>query len=105
MHERSLLHIAGRPRVERTPNIKRMVVTLEVSKFSGWLNAGAICRTERTAYDARVGRREGGRRPRRKQRAGKSSTVDWGQATGRETYMFYVPNVEHVAHVCDLPRV
>ena len=46
-----------------------MVVTLEVSKLSGWLNADASCRVEGRAYDAErgvgSGRREGvGRRQR-----------------------------------------
>ena len=41
-----------------------MSVTLEVLKFSGWLNAVGVacCRAERRAYDAggiRAGRREG----------------------------------------------
>ena len=53
---------------ERTENMARMVVTLDVSKLSGWLNADAPCRVERRAYDAErgVGRgREGvGRRQR-----------------------------------------
>ena len=29
-----------------------MSVTLDVSKLSGWLNATALCRVERGAYDA-----------------------------------------------------
>eukprot|EP00964_Phaeocystis_antarctica_P163674 scaffold140269_cov184-Phaeocystis_antarctica.AAC.1 len=29
-----------------------MVVTLDVSKLSGWLNAVALCRVEKRAYDA-----------------------------------------------------
>ena len=37
---------------ERTLNMERMSVTLEVSKLSGWLNAYARCRVERRAYDA-----------------------------------------------------
>ena len=57
-----------RARAERTPNMVCMVVTLDVSKLSGWLNADAYCRVERRAYDAErgVGRgREGvGRRQR-----------------------------------------
>jgi hypothetical protein len=49
-------HARGRPdsrpggrraRAERTWNIDRMVVTLEVSRLSGWLNADAVCRVER----------------------------------------------------------
>jgi len=54
---------------ERTLNIWFMVVTLDVSKLSGWLNADADCRVERRAYDAGrgVGRETGegvGRRQR-----------------------------------------
>ena len=46
---------APRARAERTPNMKRMFVTLEVSKLSGWLNADADCGVERRACDARRG--------------------------------------------------
>ena len=38
-----------RARVERTANMPPMVVTLDVSKLSGWLNAYACCRVERRA--------------------------------------------------------
>ena len=39
---------AGRARAcaERTWNMAPMVVTLDVSKFTGWLNATAYCRVE-----------------------------------------------------------
>ena len=53
---------------ERTWNMERMSVTLDVSKLSGWLNANAFCRVERRAYDAErgVGRgREGAGRLQR----------------------------------------
>eukprot|EP00964_Phaeocystis_antarctica_P031105 scaffold17599_cov43-Phaeocystis_antarctica.AAC.4 len=42
-----------------------MLVTLDVSKLSGWLNADALCRVERGVYDAGrgVGRETGGRGP------------------------------------------
>ena len=39
-------------RAERTWNMKLMVVTLDVSKLSGWLNADAFCRVERRACNA-----------------------------------------------------
>ena len=48
-------HARGRPdsrlggrraRAERTSNMYCITVTLEVSKLSGWLNAGACCRVE-----------------------------------------------------------
>ena len=54
---------AGRARAERTVNMYAMVVTLDVSKFSGWLNAAARCRVEREQ-----GKRGG----------------MWGRATGGE---------------------
>ena len=44
----------GRARAERTRNIHSMVVTLDVSKLSAWLNADAPCRVERRACN--VGR-------------------------------------------------
>ena len=37
------------PRAERTENMLVKLVTLDVSKFSGWLNANAYCRVEREA--------------------------------------------------------
>ena len=40
---------------EGTLNMERMVVTLDVSKVSGWLNADAYCRVERRVYDAERG--------------------------------------------------
>ena len=75
----------------------RMVVTLEVSKLSGWLNARVFCRVEKRACGAgRGAAREavGGGRPWRTQRAGEGSTADWEQAT-REAHL------EHGARVCD----
>ena len=36
----------GRSRVERTENISLMVVTLDVSRLSGWSNADASYRVE-----------------------------------------------------------
>ena len=33
-------------------NMRYMVVTLDVSKLSGWLKADAYCRVEKRAYDA-----------------------------------------------------
>ena len=37
-------------RAERTRNISYMLVTLDVSRLSGWLNADAYCRVQRGAY-------------------------------------------------------
>ena len=41
-----------RARAERTANMPSMVVTLEVSKLSGWLKANANCRVGGRACDA-----------------------------------------------------
>ena len=41
----------GRARAERTENIDCMVVTLDVSKLSGWLNADAYCRVRGEAWE------------------------------------------------------
>ena len=56
---------AGRARAERTINMDRMSVTLDVSRLSGWLNARASCRVHRQGVD------EGGHRR-------------WGRFAGRE---------------------
>ena len=44
--------VGARARAKRTWNMLYMVVTLDVSKLSGWLNATASCRVERRACDA-----------------------------------------------------
>ena len=41
----------ARARAERTQNMEYMVVTLDVSKLSGWLNTRAPCRVKRWACD------------------------------------------------------
>ena len=38
-----------RARAERTTNMDFMLVTLDVSRLSGWLNALALCRVENWA--------------------------------------------------------
>ena len=57
------MEAAGRARAERTVNMNPMAVTLEVSKLSGWLNARAVCRVERGAWEEgqHAGRGTGGR--------------------------------------------
>ena len=47
--------LGARARAERAWNMPCMVVTLDVSKLSGWLNTDAYCRVEGRACD--VGRR------------------------------------------------
>ena len=48
---------------ERTRNIRSMLVTLDVLKLSGWLNACASCRVQRGAWEAGDMQSLGGRRP------------------------------------------
>ena len=43
----STVEAEGRARAERTLNIPLMLVTLDVSRLSGWLNADASCRGTR----------------------------------------------------------
>ena len=38
---------------ERTWNIKRIFVTRDVSKFTGWLKASALCRVEKAGHAMR----------------------------------------------------
>ena len=57
---RARLQIGSRAGEERTENMSRMFVTLEVSKLSGWLIADAYCRDERRAHDASEVRAAGG---------------------------------------------
>ena len=92
--------IGVRARAERTANMDRMSVTLDVSKLSGWLNADAVCRVERRACGAgrgiRPGRREGVGCRRRKRHA-------WGLKAGAQGTRG--AHVEHVLHGRDLGRV
>ena len=67
----------GRAWAERTLNMPSMLVTLDVSRLSGWLNEFANCRVERRACDARgevyapgCGRGVGIRRRKRHARGG-----------------------------------
>ena len=41
------MEVGGKARTERTRNMECMVVTLDVSRLSGWLNSDAPCRVER----------------------------------------------------------
>eukprot|EP00964_Phaeocystis_antarctica_P078702 scaffold48962_cov58-Phaeocystis_antarctica.AAC.3 len=76
-----------------------MSVTLKVSKLSGWLNADAYCRREpKGGHTVRgevwPGWREGGRRPRCTQRAGRARLQigDGGRGGAHP---------EHLVHGCD----
>ena len=62
-----------RARAKCTLNMWFMTVTLDVSKLSGWLNAFAVCRVERRAYD--VGRGAGREAGRLVGRGGRACSV------------------------------
>ena len=47
--------LGARARAERTANMACVLVILDVSKLSGWLNADACCRVEGRACDAGSG--------------------------------------------------
>ena len=55
------MEVEGRARAERTENINAMLVTLDVSKLSGWLNAYARCRIEKGKHRRRGDMRASGR--------------------------------------------
>ena len=100
--------VEGRARSERTPNIHSMLVTLDVSKLSGWLNAVASCRVKEGSIeegslgrrgDMRAGRLECvGRRQRCKQRAERPRL--WGLRQGHAR-----THRKHAKHVRDAGRV
>ena len=83
-----------------------MLVTLEVSKLSGWLNDAAPCRESEAGHAVwgevcgSAGGRGGGRR-RCKQRAEKGSTADWRrhgeERTANMTYMVVTLDVSRLS--------
>ena len=96
-------------RGERTWNIKRMSVTLDVSRLSGWLKFHAACRVERRACEmrgeVRAGRREGVCRAAAVDTSGAHGTrggLDWraGEAGLRRR-----AHAEHAHHGGDAGRV
>ena len=78
-----------------------MVVTLDVSKLSGWLNADAFCRVGGTCYEAKRG---AGKEMRD---VGQLSAAqpfcrgraDWGLGAGHAR-----PHIKHGVHICDARR-
>ena len=94
--------VGARTRAERTLNMLAMVVTLDVSKLSAWLNADASCRVKgghATREAVRLGSCEGvgWRRRSRRARGGTDSRL-WGQGTRGA-------HEEHEVHGRDLGRV
>ena len=62
LQEKARLESGRRARVECTSNISAMTLTLDVSKFTGWLKAFASCRVKRGGV--RCGEVAEGRQPR-----------------------------------------
>ena len=92
----------GGARAKRTKNMRSMVVTLDVSKLSGWLNAYAYCQAERRLYDVcgmRAGRSERVGQWRCKARADEGPKMSRGGGAKAESYR------KHVRHVGDAGRV
>ena len=86
--------------MERTANMPYMVVTLDVSKLSGWLKNGACCRESKGGHtvrgEVRAGRREavGDHGVRSVQGRARLQIIGAGGA-----------HVEHEVHVCDFGGV
>eukprot|EP00964_Phaeocystis_antarctica_P105648 scaffold70636_cov51-Phaeocystis_antarctica.AAC.1 len=93
---------------ERTENMAHMVVTLDVSKLSGWLNADARCRESPKGGHAVAAGREVRAGKRERQRAtapacsvqGRARPQDWGRGRARGR-----AHPEHAVHVCDVGGV
>ena len=75
-----------------------MVVTLDVLKVSGWLNAYAPCRVQRAAWEAGDMQSPGGRTPvdGSRKHVGAIQLEDWAGAE---------PHRKHVLHARDAGRV
>ena len=79
----------------RTQNMKLMVVTLDVSRLSGWLNADAPCRVEGVLHDVGQG-------------AGKETGGAWGEGCARSLQgkarlgaWHARAHRKHAEHACD----
>ena len=83
--------MGARARAECTWNMKPMLVTLDVSKLSGWLNASVPCRVKRRACDVGRGTAQeregvGWRRRNRHPRGGPDSRLGGGRARAERTW-------------------
>ena len=90
----------ARAREERTSNILRMSVTLDVSKLSGWLNVFADYRVQREAWEEGgmqvEGRGGAGGVECARKRVGSIQVEDWAGAE---------PHLKHLEHARDFGRV
>ena len=88
--------------MERTKSMLCMVVTLDVSKLSGWLNASACCRESKEGHTMR-GKVQTGRPEVAADRGARSAQGRARLQIGRRARGG--AHVEHAVHVCDAGRV
>ena len=84
---------------ERTENMAYMVVTLEVSKLSGWSNALAFCRESKEGHTCGVG--YAGRQAREAAGDGGASSVQERARVQIRDGARGGSHLEHVGHGCD----
>ena len=84
----------------RTENMNCMLVTLDVSKYSGWLNVNAPCRVERSAM-----RRDEVRARRREERWATETQGSYTEDESNRTLWAREARRKHVVHVYDAGRV
>ena len=105
------LQIGNMARAERTENMIDMLVTLDVSKLSGWLNADAHCRESEGGHTVMQGELRSGGAGRwraiavRNQRAGEGSTADWVQIGGRARGEERTRNMENMVVTLDVSKL
>ena len=85
----------------RTVNMLLMLVTLDVSKLSGWLNASACCRVQRENTMRATWR------ARRREGVGVAASVTCREDPTGEwvAWARAEPHPKHVVHSCDFGRV
>ena len=76
--------LSGWLNADAPQNIHCMSVTLEVSKLSGWLNTKARCRGSKGGHTQCGPAEAAGGRGARTPRAGEGSTADMGAGHGEE---------------------
>ena len=99
------------PTAERTQNVPSMVRTLDVSQFSGWLNANAFCRVEREVWEEgehagwATGAGVGLRRPLLPLTAAHAVSRVGGPSCGVCCEGTRGAHLKHLHHGCDTGRV
>ena len=92
------MEVESRARAERTRNMDPMLVTLDVSRLSGWLNADAYCRVTRESIGGGATCGQGGGRLRSGGRWHKQQEGPDCGGLGQGTRGAHP---KHGPHVCD----